>query len=295
MNTLFKREWLCTGSSEASIVIVHGLAEHSERYAYFADRLNKYGYDVYSFDLRGHGYSATSVNDVGYYEELDFWRASIQDIDDQLSSIREKESTKPIVLFGHSMGSMLVRAYLSNNSSHIQAAILSATGADPGLLGSIARFILKVESIFKGSMKPTPLMHKLSFGKFNHAFRPNRTEFDWLSRDNSQVDKYNDDPLCGGIFTIGFWKSLLRGVKEINLPSAIKSIRKDLPILFIAGEKDPVGDFGKGVRLVYNEFLSWDKKAELFTYDNARHELLNEINKDEVIKDVIGWIKKEGA
>lgn len=203
---------------------------------------------------------------------------------------------KKVFLFGHSMGSMLSRNYISKyNEYYIKLydkVILSGTSGDPGILGQVGYLITKLIILFNGKNKRSPFLNKLSFGKFNDNFKPNRTEFDWLSRDEKIVDKYVDDEWCGFIAKAGFFQDLLKGIFEINKIDNIFKINKDLKVLLISGNSDPVGDNGKGVKQVYDKFKKCGiKSVELKLYENARHEILNEINKEEVYKDILNWVE----
>jgi alpha-beta hydrolase superfamily lysophospholipase len=148
-----------------------------------------------------------------------------------------------------------------------------------------------MESMIKGKKSASPLMTAMSFGSFNKAFKPNRTDFDWLSRDHEQVKKYIDDPMCGTIFSSGFFTDILQGIMRISNPETVKKVPVDLPVYFFSGAHCPVGENTKGVKKVYTLFENAGiKDLACKFYENGRHEMLNEINKDEVYKDVLGWI-----
>jgi len=173
----------------------------------------------------------------------------------------------------------------------IKGLILSATAGDPGLLGKVGRFIAKREATKKGKKTRSPLLDKLSFGAFNKAFKPNRTNFDWLSRDNAEVDKYVADPYCGEVFTAGFFCDLLEGVAFINNSRNVAKIPKELPIYLFSGSLDPVGANTKGVLQSYNALVKAAIRDVTYKfYQDARHETLNETNRDEVFQDVIEWL-----
>lgn len=273
------------------IQIAHGMAEHAARYERFASVLVDAGFAVYADDHRGHGKTAGSLDNVGYFADGDGWQAVVDDLA-MITDVMEKEYPGvPVFFFGHSMGSMLGRTYLMQHGKRLTGAILSGTAGDPGLLGKVGIFVAKRESRKKGRRTPSELMAKLSFGKFNNAFKPARTEFDWLSRDEAEVDKYVADPYCGFVFSAGGWHDMLAGLPPQFKPEGVARIPKNLPIYFFAGEKDPVGDNGKGVREVYNLY----KKAgiedvSIKLYKDGRHEMLNETNREEVFKDVIDWL-----
>ena len=176
----------------------------------------------------------------------------------------------------------------------IKGVILSATSGDPGLLRRIGYLIASWECKKKGIKHRSKLLTRLSFGNFNREFRPNRTEFDWLSRDDSEVDKYIADPFCGGTFTAGFFRDILYGIGEINKRDNIEKIPKDLPIFVISGEKDPMGKKTKSVKQVIHDFhKAGISRVSSKFYTGARHELLNETNREEVIQDIVTWLQEQ--
>lgn len=198
-----------------------------------------------------------------------------------------------LVLFGHSMGSFLSRHYSMLYANELSGLVLSSTGGDPGIIGKIGLLIAKMDTRIHGKKAKSEIMNKLSFGAFNGAFKPNRTDYDWLSRDNAEVDKYISDPLCGTVFTAGFFCEMLGGIGYINKKENIAKIPKNLPIYIFSGAKDPVGASTKGVTQVYKTLKAAGLgDLTLKFYEDGRHEMLNEINRDEVFSDVIGWLNK---
>ncbi len=275
------------------VQISHGMAEHAARYDEFAVTLGKAGYAVYANDHRGHGKTAGSLENAGYFADENGWKLVIDDLYAVTKIAKSEYPNIPLFLFAHSMGSLLARNYISIYYKDIKGVILSGTGGDPGLLGIIGMFIAKREAKKKGKKFPSLFLNKLSFGTFNKAFMPTRTDFDWLSRDEKEVDKYIADPYCGFVCTAGHFVDLLGGIKLINSAENINKIPKDLPIYLFSGEMDPVGANTKGVTQVYNSFKKAGiKDLEIKFYKNARHETLNEINKKEVYADVISWLDK---
>ncbi|MBN1883013.1 MAG: lysophospholipase [Deltaproteobacteria bacterium] len=276
---------------KAVIQIAHGMAEHAARYERFANALVDEGFAVYADDHRGHGKTAGSLDRAGFFADEDGWQKVVDDLA-MITDHMEKEYPKaPVFFFGHSMGSMLGRTYLLQHGKRLSGAILSGTMGDPGLLGKLGVLVAKRECKKKGRNTPSELLAKLSFGKFNNAFKPARTEFDWLSRDEAEVDKYVDDPYCGFVFSAGGFLDMLTAMPLLFKPEGVARMPKTLPIYLFSGEKDPVGNNGKGVREVYNLY----KKAgiedvSIKLYENGRHEMLNETNRKEVFSDVIGWL-----
>ncbi len=291
---IFTNKWLPENISDlkAIVQISHGMAEHSDRYKRFAEALTASNFGVYANDHRGHGKTAGSIENLGYFADTNGWSRVVEDMKNLSDIIKENHPGLPVFLFGHSMGSLLSREYIFSYANDINGVILSATAGDPGLLGNIGILVSKIESLLKGKKAKSPLLDTLSFGKFNTAFKPNRTAFDWLSRDNAEVDKYINDPYCGTIFTAGFFNDMLNGINNINKYSNIEKISKDLPIFLFAGAKDPVGDNTKGVIDVINTYKKAGIKDLTYKfYEDARHEMLNEINREEVFTDIIKWLE----
>lgn len=280
-------------SPKAIVQISHGMAEHAARYEDFARALVEAGFAVYANDHRGHGRTAGSLDNVGYFADEDGWNLVVEDMRNLTNHIKEAHPDIPVFLFGHSMGSLLSRCYTFQYADEIRGAILSGTGGDPGLLGKLGILIAKIEIAIRGRKARSPLMTRLSFGRFNNAFKPNRTEFDWLSRDPDQVDKYVADPFCGGVFTAGFFLDMLSGLRDANDPANIGRTPKNLPMYIFSGEKDPVADKTRGVKKLYELYKKLGiEKVRLKFYKDGRHEMLNETNKERVYSDVIDWLDR---
>jgi len=284
-------EWLPESEVKAVLQIAHGMAEHASRYKYLAEFLTTKGYAIYANDHRGHGKTAGSIENLGFLAENDGYNLVMEDMHFLTNEIKKRNQKKSVFLMGHSMGSFFSRYYITKYAKDIKGVILSGTAGDPGLLGKIGGFINNTVILFNGKKKQSPLMTKLSFGEFNKPFKPNRTEFDWLSTDNKQVDKYINDPYCGTVFTNGFFKDLLEVVKIVNSKENINKINKDLSVFFLSGGKDPVGDNGKGVTEIYDKFRDARiKDVAIKLYENKRHEILNETNKEEVYQDIFNFM-----
>jgi alpha-beta hydrolase superfamily lysophospholipase len=282
---------------KALVQIAHGMAEHAGRYAGFAERLVNAGYAVYANDHRGHGKTAGTLDNIGYFADSDGWDRVVQDLRELTETIKKEYPGLPVFLLGHSMGSFLFRNYIFSDCSHINGVILSGTGNNPKVLITVARFLAGREVKKQGARGKTKLMHNLTFGAFNKPFKPNRTDFDWLNRDNAEVDKYIEDPFCGEVFTAGFYRDFMAGLQQIGNVNNIKKIRKDLPVFLFAGDKDPVGAKGKGVKQVYESFRKAGlKDVTCRLYEDGRHEMLNETNREEVYKDIIAWMdERQGS
>lgn len=291
---IFVSKWSQEGEKKpkAVVQISHGMAEHIDRYDRFARELVAQNYIVYGNDHRGHGVTSDLNNSIGYFADKNGFEKVVQDMKKLTDIIKAEYPNVPIILFGHSMGSFLSRRYIQLYGNELTGVILSGTGGDPGLMGKIGKIAASREIKKKGRKTPSPLMNNLTFGSYNKAFKPARTDFDWLTRDTKEVDQYIADPYCGGVFSAGFFYDLLDGLQTINKPEHISSIPADLPIFFISGSLDPVGANTKGVLKTFQAFKQAGLKNVTYKfYENGRHEMLNETNKEEVQTDIIQWIE----
>lgn len=268
--------------------ITHGMAEHIDRYDEFASFLAENGILVYGNDIVSHGKSIAPGMPKGYFGEENGMNAILQDMRTMRDLIKVDYSGIPFILFGHSMGSFFARIYAGRNGEDFDAFIFSGTGgADPRL--PIAKLIAKSEIRKTGGKLPSEMLFKLGFGAYNNAFKPNRTANDWLSRDEAQVDAYNADENCGFPFTSSALYDLYMGVSEISSEKWAASVPKK-PIYMYSGSMDPVGGMGKGVKQVLGWLKKTGHKVELKLYEGARHEMHNEINRDEVYRDVLSFV-----
>jgi alpha-beta hydrolase superfamily lysophospholipase len=288
---LFVYRWLPDeGAPRKAIVhIAHGMAEHAGRYARVAEALVAAGYAVYANDHRGHGNTAAS-GELGWMGAGGFRRA-VQDLEQLLVFEKAESPGVPAVLFGHSMGSFLTQAFLIESGASVRAAILSGSGGKPSPIASAGRLVARLERWRLGPKGQSGLLGGLSFDAFNKGFAPNRTAFDWLSRDEAEVDKYIADPLCGFAVSTQLWVDFLDALADISRPEQQARVPHDLPIYVFAGALDPVGEktksldqllgaYGRaGVRDVTHKF-----------YPSGRHEMVNEINRDEVTRDLVAWL-----
>jgi alpha-beta hydrolase superfamily lysophospholipase len=278
------------------VQIAHGMAEHSDRYERFAQALTDAGYAVYANDHRGHKGTAGTHEDEGYLADDNGFEVMVDDLAAVTARIREEQPGLPVVLFGHSMGSFISRAYAARHATGANALaglILSGTAGDPGLLGAVGAQLASLQARLRGRRHTSGLMNTLSFGQYNANFKPARTDFDWLSRDPAEVDKYIDDEWCGNVFTAGFFADLLPGLRQINTDALVAKVPKDLPILVLAGDKDPVGDNGKGPAVVAEQYRrAGITDVTLTLYPGGRHEMLNETNRDEVTADILRWLDR---
>lgn len=275
------------------VQISHGMAEEAGRYKRFANYLTDNGYIVYINDHRGHGKSAENINRIGILAQKDGIHCIVKDLNKLTKIIKTENNGLPIFLFSHSMGSFAAQKYIIDYSEDIDGVILSGTNGLHGIEVDLGFLVAKVMSKIQGREKKAYLIDKLAFGGFNKKFKPNKSEFDWLSRDFKEVEKYIENEYCGVAFSNGYFYDLFKLFKEIRNINNLKKINSKLPIYIFAGDKDPVGKFGKGVTKLYENYKKVGiENVEFKLYSGGRHEMLNEINKDEVINDTINWIKQ---
>jgi alpha-beta hydrolase superfamily lysophospholipase len=273
--------------AKAWVHINHGMAEHAARYEDFATELVAGGYAVVAHNHRGHGNSETTK--LGCFAKQDGWQKVLSDLDAVRDAICSTDV--PFYLMGHSMGSFIVQSYLSVTHRKVDGLILSGSNFQPALLSRAAKVVAKIEQIRVGKTRSSALLQFLSFGSFNQAFKPNRTAFDWLTRDTIQVDKYVADPLCGFACSTGLWYEFMSELIKLVKPETLKKIQTNLPILILGGSMDPVGMMGKGLPKLANAYKdAGQNTVTLKVYDNARHEILNETNNQQVYKDIITWL-----
>ena len=281
-----------TENVQGIIQIAHGMAEHILRYDDFSSFLVKQGFIVYGNDHRGHGGTIQAPDDRGFFAEDKGFEKVVSDMKQLTDIIKEEQPEIPIFIFGHSLGSFLTRRYIQLYGDEIEGAILSGTGGNQGLLGKAGLLLAKWERKRKGPRTPSPLLHKLTFGNFNKGFSPARTEFDFLTCDEKIVDAYMDDENCGFICSTGFYIDLISGIELIHRTEELEKTPKSLPLFFISGDKDPVGGMGKDVEAVYELYQQHGFEHISFKlYEDARHELINELNKEEVFEDILRWIQ----
>ena len=286
---LYVNQWLPDGPAKAMIMLSHGMAEHSGRYARLAEALCAAGYGLYAPDQRGHGRTADEGM-LGLYAEKDGWNKVVGDLASLNQHIGQQQPGLPIILLGHSMGSYIAQAYLLHHSASLNGAILSGSNFQPVALYRAAGVIARLERARQGLRGRSALIDFLSFGSFNKAFKPNRTAFDWLSRDPLEVDKYINDPLCGFRCTNQLWVDLLGGLQQISKASNLAQIDPRLPIMVMGGECDPVSEGKRLKSLAHALRDAGCQNLQLTIYPQARHEVFNETNRDEVTADVLKWL-----
>ena len=273
----------------AVVQIEHGAAEHALRYERVARYLNQNGYIVYADDHRGHWKTAQTMDKAGICSP-DGWNWMVKDAKQLTDIIKEKHPGLPVFLLGHSMGSLMAQQYIQNWGAELQGVILSGT---TGISMVDASVVPMAEQAAQGEAvnQPSELFAGL-FASVNEPFEPVSTPFDWLSRDDQEVQKYIDDPWCGFLFTNGMTYEFVKGMVNLFNPENEARIPKELPVYVISGEMDPVGA-NDGVKVLvqrYQDDLGLvDVSSKI--YPGARHEILNETNRDEVHADILNWLE----
>ena len=278
---------------KAVIQIAHGMAETAQRYETFAKVLTKNGYIVYINDHRGHGKTAKIIENVGHLAEKEGFRCLVEDMYTLTNIIKKENEDLPIYLFGHSMGSFASQRYIMDYSNNLSGLILCGSNGKQGIILNLAHLIINHEIKKYGRRFKSNKINNLIFG--GEIIRRNeKTKFDWLSRDKEQVEKYINDPFCGVVCSCGFFYDLVQGLKEIEDKENLKKVPLNIPIYIISGDKDPIGKNGKGVLRLRDRYIKLGvKDVTCKLYKDGRHELLNEINREEVFEDIICWLNNK--
>lgn len=287
---LHVHRWRGPGVPRATVQIVHGMGEHGARYARFADALCARGYAVYAADCRGHGLTCSDPAELGQLGD-DGWNRAVADVAQLERHLAEEHAGVPHALLGHSMGSLLVLDRLTRGGPAPAAVVLSGAAGPPGALRLVFAAVARAERLRLGARGHSAVLHALLFGRFNRAFEPAATPFDWLSRDRDEVARYVADPLCGFVLSVGGFCELARALGGLYRRERLARVPADLPLLIASGEDDPVHDGLRGLRALVAALRdAGARRVEERIVPGARHELLNETGRDEVTRDWIAWL-----
>ncbi|HYX53946.1 MAG TPA: alpha/beta hydrolase [Candidatus Limnocylindrales bacterium] len=290
---IFVYRWQTEATPIGVVQIAHGMAEHAARYARLAEKLNEDGYAVYASDLRGHGRTAKNPEDLGFFGVKNGWRLCAEDLWRVNRRIAEENPRLPIILLGHSMGALLARQLMRNHGQSFAAVVLSGSNGQPTPMALAGRAITRAEKLRLGARGKSKLIQSLTFDTFNKRFEPARTRFDWLSRDPAEVNKYVADPLCGFNPSVQLWIDMLDAWAAIAGDDRVSGAPRDLPIYVISGERDPVSAGTKMLTPMLEQYRkSGLTRVEHKFYPEARHELLNETNREEVTKELLEWMNR---
>lgn len=278
---------------KAVIQIAHGVTEYIDRYDEFAKYLNDNGFVVVGNDHIGHGKSISKEKGPMYFGKEGSWDYAVEDLFTLYSKTKEEYPDVPYFVLGFSLGSFLVRTLLIKHPEIGDGAILMGTGQTSWLNIKLGQMMANNEAKKHGDNSFTEKIDELTFGTYNKKFKPNRTKLDWLCSNEEALDKYLEDSSRGESFSAGLFRELLSGMMFDRDKDNIKKMNSDLPILFLSGDSDPVGDYGKGVTQAYSDFKKCGiKNLDIKLYPGLRHDILNEKNKEEVYSDVVEWTDK---
>lgn len=291
----YVRCWKPDAAPRGIVQVIHGMAEHSARYARLAAALTDAGFAVYAHDLPGHGpLSEDWVR--GHFADRRGWRVAIASIRDVQRLAQRAHPGQPVYMLGHSMGSFLLQHYVADSGGTLAGAIFSATTGDFGRTRKLGLALLRAEAMIYGRRHPSLVGEKLSFAAFNKKFKPARTAFDWLSRDPKEVDKYVKDPDCGYRCTTGLWIDLLEAGAMLTAPPRLRRIPKTLSVLMLAGSEDPVSAGAHGPRTLEQKYLAAGiRDVTVHVYPDARHELFNDLCRDAATRDLCAWLNAHPA
>ncbi|WP_162932095.1 alpha/beta fold hydrolase [Solimonas sp. K1W22B-7] len=276
------------------VQVVHGMAEHGARYDRLAQALASAGYAVYAQDLPGHGRSVRAADELGHFADRGGWGKTLSAINSVRALAEQELQHLPHFMLGHSMGSFLLQDYVVEHGQGLAGALFSATSGDLGPLRTIGLNLLRVEALWFGGRHRSALAEQLTFKDFNRRFKPARTDFEWLSRDPAEVDLYIRDARCGFRCSNSLWISLMEMGGRLGDQKRLARIPKDLPVMIIAGSDDPACQGEKGPRALEAHY----RKAGLSDvavriWMGGRHELLNDICRDQVTAELLGWFDKK--
>lgn len=284
-------EWKPDGEVVGILQIAHGVTEYIFRYEDLARYLTNKGFLVVGNDLLGHGESIVKDSKPMYFGTTGSWKFVVEDLNTCRKIVKEKFPDVPYCLLGFSLGSFLVRTYLIDYPKTVDAAIILGTGQTSLLQIAIAKFIVKREARKVGEEHTSPMIRKLTFETYNRFFSPNRTDFDWLCSSEKNLDIYIADPLRGGDLSAGLFREMLSGMTYTIRKRNIKKMDRDMPILLVSGDKDPVGDCGKGVKRTYKLFKEIGiRDVSLKLYSGLRHDILNEDCREDIYRYLYKWL-----
>ncbi len=278
------------GRARAILLVCHGLAEHSRRYAPFAAAMAKRGYHVYAHDHRGHGETTAADAPIGRFAKRDGIYRVIADVAAMRSHAAAQHPGLPVILFGHSMGGLIALNTAVSHPDKFDALAIWNSNFNPGLAGRAAQAILLAERALKGSDVPSALLPKLTFAAWGKSIAGHRTDFDWLSRDPAEVDTYIADPLCGFDASVSLWLDLFELTFRAPQKSHLARLPTRLPINLVGGGQDPATENGKAILWLSNHLkASGFSRISTEIYQDMRHETLNEIGADAAIAAFADW------
>lgn len=287
-------EWSPDESPKAILQIAHGVTEYILRYEEFAEYLTSKGLLVVGNDHIGHGSSIAENAKPMYFGPEGSFKYAVDDVNTLYKTTKEKYENIPYIIFGFSLGSFIIRRFLIDYPDTVDGAILVGTGQIAPIKIKIAKFIAKSEAKKHGEDNPTPMIKSLSFDNYNKLFKPNRTDYDWLCLSKTSLDKYIRDKNRGKELSAGLFREMLSGMEYTGKIDNMKKMNKDIPVLFLSGEMDPVGEKGKSVKKAYSDFKKVGiEDVDMKLYKDLRHDILHEDNCVEIYNDIYNFIKEK--
>lgn len=284
------------GEPQAVLQLVHGISEYIGRYDAFARFLAERGWAVVGHDHLGHGLTARDESEYGRFTDKDGWRYVLRDTRQLRLLAGEELPGKPYFILGHSMGSFVTRGYLLAYPGTVDGAALSGTGQESALAVGAAKAISALCCKLMGPAGRSKLINALSLGAYNRQFKPNRTNADWICRDEAVVDAYVADPMCRFLPSVSMYHDMMTGLQLLVKPENLSRLDKTTPLYFFAGDHDPVGANGAGVKKVAGLFRKYGAQdVTVKLYPGGRHEMLNETNREEVFADTLAWLEARRA
>ena len=289
IHTLKGKIFIPDGEIKGIFHLVHGMTEYIDRYDHLFSFLADNGYVSFGYDHLGHGKTAENDNELGFIAHKDGWKYLVNDVVAFTKAVKKMYPDLPVILMGHSMGSFIARLVAENYKEEYDKFIFCGTsGPNPASLPGI--MLVKIIKAVKGEKHKSNLIYNMAFGSYNKKFNGD-TPYEWLTNDREVINKYKSDKYCTFRFTVSAMGDLMNLLSKSNRSTWFKAVDSNKPIYLIAGDNDPVGNYGKGVTLVYNKLIKNGKKAEIKLYENCRHEIHNDLCKDEMFGDILKFIK----
>ncbi len=290
IHTLQGKIFIPEGEIKGIFHLVHGMTEYIDRYDRLLSQIAESGFVCFGFDNLGHGKTARDESELGFIAHIDGWKYLVNDVAAFGEAVQKMYPDKPLILMGHSMGSFIARLACEYYPDMYQKLIISGTGG-PNSLSGLGIALCSVIKKFKGERHISRLIYKIAFGGYNKNFE-GLSKYDWLTTDREIISNYEKDKFCSFAFTVSAMRDLMCLLRLSNRNGWFKTINKNMPIFLIAGDKDPVGENGKGVYTVFKRLVKNGARAGLKLYPDCRHEIHNDSCKDEVTKDILEFINK---
>ncbi len=288
IHTLRGKIYIPTGEINGLFHLAHGMTEHIDRYDHLLSFLADNGYVAFGYDHLGHGKTAENDGELGFIAHKDGWKYLVNDVVNFTKAVKVMYPNLPTVLMGHSMGSFITRLTAENYADEYNKFIFCGTaGSNPAAV--VGKLLINILKLFKGEKHISGLIQNIAFGSYNKGFE-GLSQYDWLTTDREIIAKYEKDKFCTFRFTLSAMGDLMTLLQNSNRKKWFENMPKDKPIFLIAGDKDPVGNYGKSVTAVYEKLIKNGKNAKLKLYKNCRHEIHNDICKDEMFKDILEFI-----